>query len=292
MIELNHDCYSFEEIHFSKGFLDDSVDATYIIHLEGNGRLDDIYKQLEQFYPTKVVYIMINKGFSKCNKNLHENIPPIDLVDAFLQTFKHAHNHKYENVLVLEDDFIFNKKINNPKVSSIINKFINKKRGQSFIYMLGCLPYNQIPYDYNHNMVLQSAGTHACIYSKLLVDQFLKTNQTAILDWDIYTHINCFRYTYFEPLCYQLFPQTENQKYWGVHFKSSFVDYITNLFKQLFKFLNLDKTVEPGYTIMYSFSKIVSFILLIMFFILLKYLVGVSNFIRKKFITRIKGKKL
>jgi len=48
-------CYNYNEINFEKGFLDDSVDATYILHLEGNGRLSNIYEQLQTFHPTKKV---------------------------------------------------------------------------------------------------------------------------------------------------------------------------------------------------------------------------------------------
>ena len=34
-------CYSFKKIKYNTGLLDEAVDATYIIHLEGNGRYDD-----------------------------------------------------------------------------------------------------------------------------------------------------------------------------------------------------------------------------------------------------------
>ena len=33
-------CYTFEQIEYSNGLLD--LDATYIIHLEGNGRIENI----------------------------------------------------------------------------------------------------------------------------------------------------------------------------------------------------------------------------------------------------------
>ena len=56
-------CYSFKKIKYNKGLLDEAVDATYIIHLEGNGRYDDIMNQLKIYHPTKEVYIVFNKGF-------------------------------------------------------------------------------------------------------------------------------------------------------------------------------------------------------------------------------------
>ena len=108
---MNEHCYRFERIYFENGILQEQVDATYIIHLEGNGRYDDIQKQLHKFHPTNVVYIVFNKGFKSCKKVAHIDKPPLDLVDAFLQTFNHAKKHSYKNILVLEDDFIFDDKI-------------------------------------------------------------------------------------------------------------------------------------------------------------------------------------
>lgn len=89
--------------------LDTNVDVTYIIHLENSGRYDNILKQLEKYKPTKIVYILLNKGFSKCNKTGIES-SHADLTDCYLQIFKHAHKQNFGNVLILEDDFVFNEK--------------------------------------------------------------------------------------------------------------------------------------------------------------------------------------
>jgi hypothetical protein len=48
-MEENIDCYRFKKIYFDDGILNNAVDATYIIHLEGNGRYNDIQKQLSQW---------------------------------------------------------------------------------------------------------------------------------------------------------------------------------------------------------------------------------------------------
>jgi len=107
------ECYHFKKITYSQGLLDETVDATYIIHLEGNGRYDDILNQLSQFQPTKVVYIVFNKGYKNCQKNKNIKLPAHDLVDAFLDIFKHSTNpiQNYSNILILEDDYFFNEKI-------------------------------------------------------------------------------------------------------------------------------------------------------------------------------------
>lgn len=250
-------CYNFEEINYKEGFLDSSVDATYILHLEGNGRLESIRKQLEEFQPTKTVYIIFNKGYKKCKKVLSKQEPPIDLIDAFLQAFKHAKDKNYKNILILEDDFIFSKKIKNKDVYTDVNNFINKQKGKNFMYMLGALPHLQMPYENKHYKLFSSSGTHACIYSKELIDHLLSNvDFSNIIDWDVFTNLNIRRYIYIESLCYQLFPQTENNNYW-------FHGYGTvHILKKYLIILKVDKFVEPGYTIAYFISKLWIYILI------------------------------
>ena len=43
----NRNCLKLETRKYDNGMFQKSVDATYIIHLENNGRLSDINKQLE-----------------------------------------------------------------------------------------------------------------------------------------------------------------------------------------------------------------------------------------------------
>lgn len=62
---INDDiCYRFEQYKYTDGLLNDSVDATYILHLEDNGRLESIKKQLNHCNPTNIVYIVKNIIFS------------------------------------------------------------------------------------------------------------------------------------------------------------------------------------------------------------------------------------
>ena len=82
-------CYTFEKLNYESGLLDSNVDVTYIIHLENSGRYDNIIKQLEKTKPTKIVYILLNKGYSKCNKvgvkNLATaNVGLLDFQDALI----------------------------------------------------------------------------------------------------------------------------------------------------------------------------------------------------------------
>lgn len=242
-------CYRFEQLDYSNGLL--NLDATYIIHLEGNGRLEQIKSQLNEFHPTNLVYILYNKGYKKCNKSLHLNEPQIDLIDAFIYIFKDALHKNYQNILILEDDFIFNKKITNPKIQKNVMDFVTEKskKNEAFVYLLGCLPFLQRSYDANTNILVSGIGTHACIYSRKCIEDTLKGDQTKFKDWDYYTYFNYTKYMYHEPLCYQLFPETENQKNWDSFFGLKYI------LIWLIKLLKLDVEVEPGYTFFYNLSK-------------------------------------
>jgi hypothetical protein len=263
-------CYDFVQLDKTeKGLLDKTVDATYIIHLVGNGRLKNIKDQLSKYRPTNNLYILFNKGYKKCNKKLNKYVPAEDLIDAFLQVFKHATQHEYNNILVLEDDFIFDEKIKDPDVIKNINNFLKEHEGSQFIYCLGVLPIFLIPYDVNNYQIIFSGGMHACIYSKKLITEMLKVDQKNIIDWDKYHSGNSKKYTYYTPLCYQLFPETENTKHWLDHISTSIGTY-PQKFLQLF---NLHKSVEPGYTIFYVFSKMVFYVLLLLLlYLVLRYI--------------------
>lgn len=280
-------CYRFEKIIFNKGLLDDGVDATYIIHLEGNGRYEDIITQLSTHQPTKTTYILFNKGFKKCDKKKHIKVASHDLVDAFLNIFKHADDKKYNNILILEDDYFFTESIYNPGTRRHICDFLNLKKDENFQYLLGCMPFLQMPYtlDLKHYISLISLGCHAIVYSKKNRKSLLHQKQKTIKDWDIY---NCFisrRYLYEEPLCYQLFPDTENSKNWGN--ENLFIYILGRMTKSIFNFFLLDKQIEPGYPFSYMISKIL-FIIIIFLIIFVIYLMTIKVGI---YIKKIKNKK-
>ena len=273
-------CYNFKKIKYNTGLLDEAVDATYIIHLEGNGRYDDIMNQLKTYHPTKEVYIVLNKGYKKCKKSEHIKIPAHDLVDAFLQVFKHAKKQNYNNILILEDDFIFTEKIKKTSTQQDICTFLNNNKNKDYQYFLGCLPFLQLPctLDSKHFINICSAGTHAVIYTKKNRERLLNVNQKDITDWDWYSFTHLRRYMYCEPLCYQLFPDTDNSNNW--HKDNYIFHMMFKLAKKILNLFKLDTQLEPGYTILYIFSKVFCFIILfIVLFIIYK--ISITLFKRK-----------
>jgi hypothetical protein len=148
-------CYSYEEYNFNNSLLD--VDATYIIHLEGNGKYESIIEQLHKYPISKKVYIVLNKGYKKCKKKPAITKPPLDLIDAYLEIFDHAKNKG--NILILEDDFMFDDKILDPFHRNNVNQFI--KKDSDFVYYIGTLPIILLPYEYYNYKVIISTGTHS-----------------------------------------------------------------------------------------------------------------------------------
>ena len=273
---MNEECYRLEQIDYSDGLF--NLDVTYIIHLEGNGRLEHIKSQLNEYHPTNLVYILHNKGFKKCNKKIHLNEPKIDLIDAFIYIFKDAKSKNYQNIIILEDDFTFNEKIKNPKIIQNITEFIYKKTqfDESFIYMLGCLPFLQRQYDDYTNLLLCGIGTHACIYSRKCIENILNLEQKNIDYWDYYTFLNFTKFMYHEPLCYQLFPETENQKNWYEFYGVKY------LFILLLKLCKLDIQPEPGYTLFYNISKFLYiFFIIFLIFITLFLISIIYNYVKQ-----------
>jgi len=271
---MNSNCYEFKKYSFDEGLLDKSVDATYIIHLKNNGRYKEIVSQIEKYKPTKTIYILFNEGFKKCKKSKHINKSNLDLVDANFQIFQHAEKEKYKNILILEDDFGFNENIKEQNVINSLNTFLKDNQNDELIYCLGIIPIIQIQMFDDHNMLLKSGGCHANIYTEK-IRKTLMNDIDKIEDIDIYLNKSCFllkRYCYYTPLCYQLFPETENQHNWQDSFSM-------RLAKKIIKLIKLDKQREPGYTITYILSKIF-FFLFLFFFIFIFYILYNNLYLR------------
>ena len=262
-------CYHFEKLNYKTGLLDKNVDITYIIHLENSVRYDNILKQLEKYKPTNTIYILQNKGYNKCKKVGIEN-STADLTDCYLQIFKHAQKQNFNNILILEDDFVFNEKINEKEHIDNINAFLEKKSGDNFIYFLGAVPWFLIPYDsYNYRCML-STGTHSVIYSKSHRDNFLHNfdRKMLVTDWDINYNINfTSRFIYYTPLCYQICDNSVNSK--ATKFENKYLSFASDVvtycnYNIIFKILGIHKNPEPGYSIFYFYSKFIFYVTLLL----------------------------
>lgn len=271
------DCYRFQEIITAEedegpGLLDNVVDATYVIHLEGNGRLDSVMEQIALYRPSSRIFIVYNQGYKRCEKPNWIHNTATDLVHANYEIFKHAAQAHYGNILVLEDDFFFSDKILDPVVQDDLVQFIQGLDGSPFMYALGCIPYVMIPCSTDgHHYYGIFVGMHSIIYSREYRDATIHNKHSSnIFDWDVY---NTGAYMYYEPLCFQLFPVTENQKNWG--YQNMFMRFIAYIGIYLMKSLQMDTKVD-GYYTYYRLAKFVPYVILLIFLIL--FLIAASLF--------------
>ena len=254
--------YTINTLHYEDGIFDEYIDATYIIHLKDNGRETHIFEQLSYLHPTNVIHIVYNEGFKKCYKGPNVQTTVDDLTHTYLWTFKHAFNAKYRNILIFEDDFIFNvNDIKNPNNKRTICDILESRKTEDYVFLMGCLPFMLIPRDLTTYTGI-TCGMHCAVYSEQCIRNTL-SNRERIKDWDIFFNFvseTTNKYVYPSPLCYQLFPVTENSTNWGN--EHIVLRILTSLAKPVMKLCSLDKQVEPGYSIFYIFSKILGFLLI------------------------------
>jgi hypothetical protein len=250
----DNNCYTFELNKYDDGVFNTSIDATYIMHLEGNGRLDNIKNQLKVSHPTNIVYIVFDKGFKKCKKNIEKETELYDIVYCYTKIFKHAQQNKLSNILILEDDFSFNPEINNSEHTVHINKFINDHKDEEFVYSLGMIPFIHYPYDKYTRRIIVGGALHAVVYSKKAQLNIIQNLNNATYP-EIYIMLNIKWYMYYKPLCYQLFPVTNNSKNW----------IMPDLFLYVLSVVKLDKQVEPGTSLFYNYSNSICLIIFLIF---------------------------
>jgi hypothetical protein len=271
-MEENKTCYSFKKLSFDQGIFDKSLDATYILHLEGNGRYEHVIKQINKYPTTQTVYILMNPGFKKCKKTLPMQSSIFDLIDANLHTMKHANELNYKNILIFEDDFMFSKKMSDTSHHKNINDFCSTKINDEFMYFLGSVPILILPYNTYTWRGIATGATHAVIYSRGMRDKMLSIPDNTIADWDMYIakRLNYYKYIYSEPLVNQLFVETENKSNWAYDQPEYTRKTILFFLNTSIYLLGLDKpeTVENGFNLMYLLAKLfVLFLTLLVIFL-------------------------
>ena len=270
-------CYEIETRKYSDGLLD--VSATYIIHLTNNGRERDIETQLSQLHPSHLVHIVHNAGYKKCAKALEVQSPPYDLTDAFMTVFRDAQRRGYGDILILEDDFQFDVGEMHTHAPNI-NRFMHSHPNELYVYRLGVMPIVVVPTLTDTNTYRgYSVGTHCVIYSRAHI-QYCITHSPKIDDWDLYHNTNSVsaNYIYYKPLCYQLFPVTENQNSWGKHGTVQFIG--AYLIKWIIRICKLDTSFEM-YPLLYVLAKWWIWIVLIVIVLLCISITTVGMHIRK-----------
>jgi len=256
--DINNEVYTFELIQNETSLFDNNiVNTTYVIHLEGNGRYQNILEQIKQFKTTNKIFILHNKGYKNVKKQDYIDKPPLDLIDAYLTIFKHSFNNSFKNILIFEDDFICDEKLLDTHITNDICTFINSE--ENYIYYLGVIPLITTNKVGNHKNLILGLGAHAVIYSYEFIKNVLNYEQKLIWDWDVFLgeSINNFslkKYMYNKCLCYQPFPETENSKFWGTDYLIIGKIFGATL-KLAFKLFKFDTHPKEGFNFLYNLHK-------------------------------------
>ena len=241
-MEDQHDCYYFKEIQISEGILDNVVECCYVLIMENSEREYDLMDRLTMYgYPCKNIIFQYNKGFKNCVKELKEQTSNYDIYHAYNNAFKHANEKKYNNILVLEEDFLFTDKINDENiVRDIENLFSNMEVN---LFHLGPIftiynPLFLLIQKYNCIKGFLTPLSHGVIYSKKFYKKYLETYRlkkfkTRHIDINFNSFFIDGIYTHNQLLCIQPLTDTENSQNWG----SSWLVYI---FKKIIRFFELD----------------------------------------------------
>jgi hypothetical protein len=251
---VNNHCYKFKHIKYKKGIFDTFIDATYILTLVGSDRIKNINKQLKYLIPTKNVFMVYNKGYKKCDKILYKQNSVYDIIDANTNVLEHSLKKEFNNILILEDDFIFSEKLKDKNIINEIKNFFDTNENKAFYYNLCPLPrlfYPNINLFNSTYRGIYCPLAHANIYNKKCINELLENinNKNMELSWDEYLIKNYINYFYKYPLIYQTFPETENRQIWySEENRNSLSRFLNDLRIRL---LNLDKYPQPGFNILY-----------------------------------------
>lgn len=227
-------CTSYDYIEFNKGLLDKCIDAVYVILLEGSDRAKNVYSQINKFKLCKKNYIQINKPYKQCYiEELKKQNGSYHVLHNNIEIYKHAEINKFNNILILEDDFIFTDDIKKINIIKDIENFI-KNTDFNLLYLgnffLFCPNLCNIKFPY----ILLNGTGHSIIYSKksrnIILDKYNKVSNIKYLEFETFDiWYNSFlsnRYFYYKPLCFQSFPMTENRKIWGSTLINFFIDFL------------------------------------------------------------------
>ena len=215
---INDPCYLLEEIHpCESGMFDGIVDMTYCLTLIGSERSKTIHRKIKRSRISSTVIIQHNHGYKCDGKGLKQQVSFNDITHALGNVMRHATEKGYENILVLEDDFIVDHSYFDQTDVDRIGEFT--KSNPFDLYNLGVLGPMSYPVDLYHRRALHSSWAHAVIYNKRYFDKYIKLVERIEYNIpcdDVPMSIPSARvYFYWKPIIFQIFERTENRGTWG-----------------------------------------------------------------------------
>ena len=249
----NNLCYNQKIIKYDKGLFNDCCDCCYVMTLNNSKR--DFMSRLDIHQPHSIVKINYNQGYNNCSK-MNVNNSNSDLIDSNRYVFIDAMKNNYKRILVLEDDFIFDKNLYNMNDIKEINKFVRNTNPD--VYNLGPLGnLCTLPITRKHHKHLIFACAHAVIYNVNFMENFLK-DYFVYIRWENY--LNNFKFSkwsYYKPIVFQIFPPTPHQ-----------IEEWLRINIYIVRLLQLDKSYK-NFNLLYNIALILPYIVLIIIILLI-----------------------
>ena len=99
--------YRYELIKTDKGMFDNYIDLVYILTTDSNK--DHIMDQINKYKPHKKILIQQSINLNKLDKLDKQ----LSINEAYYNVFLNALQHNYKNIIIFEDDFMFDYNISN-----------------------------------------------------------------------------------------------------------------------------------------------------------------------------------
>lgn len=207
----NSKCYYYKYLKSEKGLFDNIVDAVFILLMENSPREKNVLEQIQKYKLHSNIIIQYNIGFKNCGKILKKQQSNFDLLDANFEVFKKSQELNYNNILVLEDDFIVTSNIFKIKYLNSLRKIVSKEYFN--LISLGSIYLISTKYDNHIDNPLFLAGAHAIIYNKRYFNNFINKYYYYFTQADQFNRIK-EKYVTNIPLIVQPAEKTENRKNW------------------------------------------------------------------------------
>ncbi len=266
------------------------IDCAIILTLEGSERTTRAVNDARLFSElVSSVAIQTNPGYKHCEKPLPLQTAEADCAFSHYAACKYSLEQGFDTVLVLEDDYRVEPEYAKyrDKIGRDIAEFLVRWRVDH--YFLGCTPFFAIPWGSACGgswRVIKGGTAHALIHSRNGMEKIVKeweTDARKTVPIDLYMFSNHRSFMHSVPLVSQTFPNTENKiENWGSN--QTLRGMVTNWFLVA---MELDRRTQPGYNVMYAFSKTVPILIIIL---VLLGIVMISRS-RDELFTKKRGKK-
>ena len=245
---MNNTCFQREIIHYNSSLFYHLIDACYLITMDNSSRRNRYISQLNTYKPFHKINIIHNKGFKKCKKEERIKNTADDLSDFYGKIFEECLQTNINKVLIFEDDFFFTEHIQKIQNYILDIQIFLDQHPNFMTYNLGPLSWFMCPSSlYSNHYIYKGGVAHCVVYSRRYMLEYVQHYKTMKCLSDYFWNRFHENYCYYKPLCFQLFPRTENSYNWN-----SYID-VNGIMQKVFY---SDRTHEYIFPFTFFFAKI------------------------------------